>query len=645
MKKTRKSFLFTLCFVLGLAQLNAQGLKLTPLRSNAIIKQFIKDHPHHVWVDRSSMVGITDTLDLPFFEDFTGTEVFPDFTKFIDNAVYVNNTFPISPPSYGVATFDNLNRQGNPYSVLNEDNSSISDYLTSQPINLKNYVLGMNTVDYLLSDSIFFSFYYQKGGNGDAPEAIDSLVLQFKDSSQRWNTVWAQEGGGTSEFKQVIIGLDSNHYLFEDFQFRFYNYSKNTGNLNHWNVDFIQMSQDRSSTDTGIREVAIIQTSSSLLKHYGRMPYDHFLANYANEIAPNFELTYRNSGVNIVNTALQYEGFDQFGTLISKSPFTSNNRNINPKENNTEPFSTFGLDTFSGKEPFVRMKYSIQPLSNDFTAINYNASTDNNTMERTYLFPNYFTYDDGSPEAGMGLEYGGLPSGEGYVAAKFTANKEDSIWGVNVHLTQILKDVSSIPFDIVLWKKLTATTENHMRDDEIIYSQNVTYLKPDTINGNYFIQFDTAQFLEPGDFYIGWKQNSKYYFNVGYDKNYRYENTDQVNPNLFFNLLGYWRPANLKGAIMMHPVVGNFENLRVGINETEIKEVKIYPNPATSYIQIEVAETPLGKIEFYSSLGIKVLEANTSKIDIQTLPQGHYFLKIWDYSGNELFTKSFIKTN
>lgn len=645
MKNTKINILFGFICLLGFTQLKAQGLKVTSLKSNAIIKQYLADNPQNVWSDNATLIGITDTLDLPFFEDFTGSIVFPDFTKFIDNAVYVNNTFPISPPSYGVATFDNLNRQGNPYSILNEDNSSISDYLTSQPINLKNYLLGATLTNYTLADSIFFSFQYQKGGNGDAPEAIDSLVLQFKDSSQNWNTVWSTAGGGISSFKSVIVGLDSNHYLFEDFQFRFYNYSKNTGNLNHWHVDFIQMSQDRNSSDTAISEVAIIDVSSSLLKRYGKMPYDQFLANYANEIAPNFELTYRNSAQNIVNTALQFEAFNQYNTAIKSSPFSANNRNINPRENNTEPFTMFDLDTFSGKEPSVTIKYSIQPQSNDNTASEYKATTDNNVMERTYYFPNYFSYDDGSPEAGMGLEYGGLPSGEGYVASKFTANKEDSIWGVNIHLTQILKDVSSIPFEIVLWKKLTSSSETHMRDDEIIYSQSVTYLKPDTINGNYYIAFDTAQFLEPGDFYIGWKQNSKYYFNVGYDKNYKFENTDQVNPNLFYNILGYWRPANLKGAIMMHPVVGDFERLRVGMDEIETQEAVVYPNPAKEFITVVLPSSKVSKVEIYSAMGRKVLEANSGEIQIGHLTQGSYFLKIWSDLENKMYTKTFIKTH
>jgi len=645
MKNTRHTILFSLAFLLGIAQLNAQGLVLTPLKSNDKIKDYNKAYPFNVWNSNITAIGVTDTIDLPFFEDFTGTEVYPDFSLFIDNTVYINNTFPISPPSYGVATFDNLDNQGNPYQSLNQKASSISDYLTSQPINMKDFKIGASRQDYKLSDSIFFSFFYQEGGNGDSPEKVDSLVLQFKDSSQRWNTVWATKGGLSDTFSQIIIGFDSNHYLFEGFQFRFYNYSKNTGNLNHWHIDFIRMAQGRNAKDLSINEVAINQTTNSLLRNYGNMPYDHFFANYTNELGPNINLTYRNNGTSTVNTALQYEAFNMFNKRIGFEPFSSNNRNIVRESDSTESFPMIKLDTLSGKEPSVRIKFSIQPQSNDNVAINYSSTTNNNIWEKTYKFPNYFAYDDGSPEAGMGLEYGGLPSGDGYVANKFTANKQDSIWGVHIHLTQILEDVSSIPFEIFLWQDLTSTSKTNMLDDIVIYSQEVSYLKPDTINGTYYIAFDTAQLLDPGDFYIGWKQNSKYYFNVGYDKNYKVDHPNSTSTNIYYNLLGYWREANLDGAIMMHPVVGDFADLRVGMEELEVKQAIVYPNPTRDIITIKLEEERVGKVEIYSTLGIKVLEADTAKINIQHLPQGNYYLKIWDFSGNHFYTNSLIKIN
>ena len=627
------------------SQLFAQGPVITPLRSNDHIKDYNKAHPFNIWNSGSTSLGITDTLELPFFEDFTGTIVYPDFGKFIDNHVYINNTFPISPPSYGVATLDNLDNKGNPYNALNEDASSVSDYFTSQPINLKDFKIGTNRQDYLLKDSVFFSFFYQAGGNGDSPEKVDSLVLQFKDSSERWNTVWAARGGITDTFMQIIVGLDSNHYLFKGFQFRFYNYSRNTGNMNHWNIDFIRMAQNRNSQDLEIKELAINRTTNSLLKNYGLMPYAQFTTNYSNELGPNISLTYRNNGVNIVNTALQYEAFNQYNTRIGFEPFSSNNRNIISGTDSTENFSIFKLDTLSSKEPSIKIRYSIQPQSNDNVAINYSSISNNNIWEKTYHFPNYFAYDDGTPEAGMGLEYGGLPSGEGYVANKFTGNKQDSIWGVNIHLTQILADVSSIPFEIFLWQDLTSTSEYHMRDDKVIYSQTVNYLIPDTINGTYYIPFDTAQLLEPGDFYIGWRQNSKYYFNVGYDKNYKVDHPTSSGTNIYYNLLGYWRDANLEGAIMMHPIVGDYAGLRVGIDDIENKAAIVYPNPSKDIITIKLEEGRVGKVEIYSAMGQMVLEAQTEQISIAHLPQGNYYLKIWDYSGNYFYTNSLIKAN
>src|SRR5690606_7941941 len=114
---------------------------------------------------------------------------------------------------------------------------------------------------------------------------------------------------------------------------------------------------------------------------------------------------------NTVITRLQYEAFDQNDAPLSSSLFAVNNRNILAKSDSTETFNMFGLNSLSGNKPSVRIKYSIQPQSNDITAINYNATSDNNVLEHTHYFDDYFAYDDGSAEAGMGLEYGGLPSG------------------------------------------------------------------------------------------------------------------------------------------------------------------------------------------------------------------------------------------
>ena len=119
------------------------------------------------------------SLSIPFLDDFyyANSNNYPNQLLWQDSSTYVNIGYPIAPPSFGVATFDGLNKFGYPYlpSLNNLNLTFPADTLESQPINLyqtANQIL-------LPSDSIALSFYYQARGNGDPPELKDSLILDF----------------------------------------------------------------------------------------------------------------------------------------------------------------------------------------------------------------------------------------------------------------------------------------------------------------------------------------------------------------------------------------------------------------------------------------------------------------------------------
>ncbi len=77
-----------------------------------------------------------DTLCLPFFDDFSNLNAFHDSINLLcpdtvfntdpsavypnqlfwqDSLAYINNTYPIFPPTYGVATLDGLRANGRPH--------------------------------------------------------------------------------------------------------------------------------------------------------------------------------------------------------------------------------------------------------------------------------------------------------------------------------------------------------------------------------------------------------------------------------------------------------------------------------------------------------------------------------------------------
>src|SRR5664279_2866702 len=81
--------------------------------------------------------SLNDTLQLPFFDDFASTTIYPDQRLWTDSFAFINSQFPVNPPTVGVATMDALNQNGAIYS--NASYSSFpADKLSSQYINL-NY--------------------------------------------------------------------------------------------------------------------------------------------------------------------------------------------------------------------------------------------------------------------------------------------------------------------------------------------------------------------------------------------------------------------------------------------------------------------------------------------------------------------------
>lgn len=614
-----------------------QGIIVTPLKSNVTIANH-KDK-------QGSKRALGDTLVLPFFDDFTTTQVFPDKRNWMDKQVYVNSHFALSPPSYGVATFDNLNSKGAPYNPLSGNTHGASDSLTTKPINLKDYKVGVNTINYNLADSIFLSFFYQAQGLGDILDGSDSLVLKFKNNIGEWKTVWKTTGTAVKPFKQVLIGIKSAEYLFNNFQFRYINYTKNTGNMNQWHVDYIRMRRGRSMKDTAINDVAINALPIGPLKWYNTMPYSHYLANISSNQLENHILQIRNNFSTAVNTQYGFQARNRSNTIINNLSIGFSSRNIAQFSDSTEQFPKFALDSFT------TLKYNINPLANDFTPSDYNSFGNNNELTKTLNMRNYFAYDDGTAEGGFGLDYGALPNGPGYVAMKFQAEKNDTLRGISIFFNRSVADVEFKSFQLLVWQNLSEPPASNTNNDIITKRMLLgSAIYKDTINGFVDIIFDTAIAISQGKFYIGWQQNIAYILNVGYDKNYQYTQQKNFrNPNVFYNLSGYWEKvsADITGTPMMRPIVGPALKNPASISSIKINTVKIYPNPSNgnNYLNIE-NKIAIGNVSFYDLQGKLVLEIkenNIETINVSELNSGLYTMICKDEKGN-FYTQKYIKT-
>lgn len=125
---------------------------------------------------------------LPFFDDFSNYTGYPKASLWSDRQAFVNNSFPLRPTSIGVVTLDALDENGIIYAHA-EALPFGADTLTSNPIRMDYNNVYHRPMQ--ISDSVYFSFYYQPGGAsmsyppkeweriGDHPETDDSLVVEF----------------------------------------------------------------------------------------------------------------------------------------------------------------------------------------------------------------------------------------------------------------------------------------------------------------------------------------------------------------------------------------------------------------------------------------------------------------------------------
>jgi len=242
---------YTLTFLALLIGLSFYAQEhLHPLSSNLNLPKTI--HKNQAASQKSTS---TSSIYLPFFDDFSYAykSPYPSANNWVDSNTYVNTGFAIAPISLGVATFDGLNKFGYPYNIGAAVSTSVSaDTLKSRPIHLDSIPTSNPLVykKYSPLDSIALTFYYQAEGFGEAPEASDSLCVDFykplADSSRGvWTKVWGKPGYNPSptdtSFYRVKIGIVDTAYFHDGFRFRFRNKATTSGSLDHWHVDYIQV--------------------------------------------------------------------------------------------------------------------------------------------------------------------------------------------------------------------------------------------------------------------------------------------------------------------------------------------------------------------------------------------------------------------
>jgi len=511
----------------------------------------------------------TNYIVLPFKDDFSLLTVFPSSDLWADKYAFVNNTYPINPLTTGVVTLDALNDSGMIYAHANSS-SFVADYLTSNPVRLDSALQGANLIPVKISDSIYFSFYYQPQGIGNKPEGHDSLVLEFfSPADSMWHWIWSDAGKSFQDFydlyqidfKQVMISItDSSLYFHKDFRFRFYNYASIAnsyepswaGNVDQWHIDYIYFNKGRSINDTVYEDVAFTGTPQSLLNKYQSVPWTHYSSSF--QMNTSEELPYANLSAITKNVSRNFSIIDLFDNSVAFN-YSGGNQNLLPFT--TENFSSPVSYTFSSLSTDTAL-FELRATINTTPDVNRN----NDTIRFYQRFYNYYAYDDGIPENGYGLS-----TNNAMLAYKFTTAVADTLKAIQMFFNQTYQNANQKYFYLTIW---TGTNE----PETIIYQKaGLTPMFEDELNKYHSYHLDTTLIIN-GTFFIGWKQTTSDNLNIGFDRN------TNSKENIFYNVSGTWMNSMYDGSLMIRPIFGKMFNTSINNSQDKIlPDFTVYPNP------------------------------------------------------------------
>ena len=541
-------------------------------------------------------------LVLPFIDDFSYSSSNPDNNLWNSSSVFINRSYPINPPTLGVATFDGLNTKGLAYSIDFSNTQGWADTLLSHEIDLSN----VNTA-YLL-------FYYQPQGLGDNPQTEDSLILEFKDANDNWIVKWKKKGESNYEFKKRAFIINSSDFLINNFQFRFRNKATLSGNFDHWNIDYVKLDYFINPLDTtNLEDVSFVYNSPSFLSRYNEMPWTHFLNNEVSEMLDTVDILVRNNNGGI-SWDYQYNIYEN-NSLIAHYPDPASGgltRNVTVLD-----YDSIGNFSFSSPPIYVSSDAFNSLMSDSASFIiehiisttNINSYKFNDTLYRTQNFLSHFSYDDGIAESAYGINVNGAKA-----AYQFKLNRPDTLRAIQMYFPQMLDSVNHIPFKLTIWDNINGL-------GSIIYQQDVYPVH--TEYGDFHTYYLDSLFQLVGTFYIGWEQTTNDVLNIGLDKNLH------ANQYMYYNIGAGWSNSQFPGSWMIRPILSQ-KTLPSKINEKK-STFSIYPNPTNNQLYID-SEGNGALLSIYNMQGIVVkqvyLQTILETISISDLSSAVYIIEV-----------------
>ena len=568
-----------------------------------------------------------EPVAIPFSDDFSDSDIYPSAARWSDLQAFINNTFSVRQPSAGIATLDCLDQNGHLYDAASQSVFP-ADRLTSRAIELA----------YLPSDSIFLSFIYEAGGVSDLPEPGDSLTLSFwAPAEEKWYSIWQVTGEATDGFRGVIIPITDPRFLMTGFRFMFQGYASlagiltepsQAGNADIWNLDHILLDKGRSVHDTVIHDVAMTLPLRSLVKEYEAMPWRHFRQAYLSAMSPVAKISYRNNDTIVRNVTRHVTITDMSNGAVVRD-FDAGASNAGPLTDVLyEAPLLYTYNTASSPDT-AQFMVKLSLITDDFDP------KQNDTLKFIQRFGDYFAIDDGTAEAGYGIN--GQGARNAMAALRFRSFIPDSVTGISICFNDAYENANHQGFEIMVW------ADDNGRPGILLGSSDGPTAGQGTgING--FVTYSFERPVRVTDaFWIGWRQDTEAFLNAGLDLN---------TPNdgrQYFLLSGTWQQSQVQGTVMMRPVMKGSGTQTSAGNGTLINDLySVYPNPTDGYVTIVPSEDAPDDfvIEVISVTGARVMTLDsTDHPDLGRLAAGSYMLLVKSTDGRPLSLLRVIKVN
>jgi Secretion system C-terminal sorting domain len=566
---------------------------------------------------------IGDTIDLPLLDEFSFAGPYPNPTLWLDDNVFIGNTYAYAPVGQGAATLDGISKTGRPHGTQ----IGLTDVLTSAYLDLSS-----------LPANAYFSFYRQGGGYCDPVEANDSLILQFKFANGKWNTIDTFRGVNVNAgyeptwvYESYIIQDPS--YLYNGFQFRFLAYGDQSGLTDPWHIDYVRLATTQQASKN-FGDVAFSSNPSSILQRYTSMPWKQFSGFESLELADSLDVGLFNhfpAEISITDSRAALEEVTTSTTMFDP-PFVLVTGNF-PTEATDVRRPIADYLTYEGLMGSA-FAADAGPLDFELTYTLTNNSQEavqgyyqNDTARTITHFGDLMAYDDGSAERSIIADAAGSQ-----IALRYSLNVPDTLRAIQFMFPRINNSVADQNFELKIW---IATL-----DGSPAYQRTVLPYYPDayfdTLQGFTTYVLDTALFIDTGYLFVGWQQlsNASNSIPVGFDMN----NADASQYMFFYDpQSAQWFPLagdpNIKGVAMIRPVFGYVQCTPCVLETDESLRQEpafsLFPNPANALIQVKT-EMAYTHVRVADALGRVWIDGDfESTIPISALPAGMYLMTLF----------------